>query len=406
MNPQIGCKMPHILGVSVREKQHGVFYVYVRRGSERCNFKGGTEQKANRYADEIRKELRLGQFQFPKRNKLGSPTVKDYWACFLREYVEISCRPASQKSYKNSFGKHIIPEIGSRQLHELTHGTSRRLARALAEKKLSKDSIRIVFANLSAMLNFAIKDGIITKNVAAMVSDLYKEAPTRHEDIEPLTAEEVPVFLTSAAQWSPQYFCLFLCAIHTGMREGEVAGLQWSDIDWNGKFAAVRRKVYDGKVGELKTKRSKRRVDLSDLLIAELKKHRAKLQRDFGDLPEWVFPNQFGAPLDMHNVVARHFYRALDKAEIRRIRFHDLRHTFASLLLQQGESLKYVADQLGHSSIRITADTYGHLIPGANRQAVNKLPGIEGPKDTEALKIMRHPMASGGNRKNRRPASD
>jgi len=73
----------------------------------------------------------------------------------------------------------------------------------------------------------------------------------------------------------------------------------------------------------------------------------------------------------------RHFYRCLEKAELRRIRFHDLRHTFATLLLQNGESLAYVKDQLGHSSIRMTVDVYGHLVPGANRQAVNKLPSLD-----------------------------
>ncbi len=78
----------------------------------------------------------------------------------------------------------------------------------------------------------------------------------------------------------------------------------------------------------------------------------------------------------MHNVKNRHFFKCMEKAGLRRIRFHDLRHTFASLLIQNGESLAYVKDQLGHSSIRLTVDVYGHLVPGANRQAVNKLPSL------------------------------
>ena len=80
--------------------------------------------------------------------------------------------------------------------------------------------------------------------------------------------------------------------------------------------------------------------------------------------------------MDMHNVKNRHFFKCMEKAGLRRIRFHDLRHTFASLLIQNGESLAYVKDQLGHSSIRLTVDVYGHLVPGANRQAVNKLPSL------------------------------
>ena len=81
--------------------------------------------------------------------------------------------------------------------------------------------------------------------------------------------------------------------------------------------------------------------------------------------------------MDPYNLKDRYFYKCLEKAGPRRIRFHDLRHTFATLLLQNGESLAYVKDQLGHSSIRTTVDTYGHLVPGANRQAVNKLPSLD-----------------------------
>jgi len=81
----------------------------------------------------------------------------------------------------------------------------------------------------------------------------------------------------------------------------------------------------------------------------------------------------------MHNVKSRHFFKCLEKAGLRRIRFHDLRHTFASLLIQNGESLAYVKDQLGHSSIKLTVDVYGHLVPGANREAVNRLPTLNIP---------------------------
>ena len=83
-----------------------------------------------------------------------------------------------------------------------------------------------------------------------------------------------------------------------------------------------------------------------------------------------------GTPLDMYNVKNRYFLKTLEKAKLRRIRFHDLRHTFASLLIQNGESVAYIKDQLGHSSIKMTVDVYGHLVPGANRAAVNRLPSF------------------------------
>ena len=97
------------------------------------------------------------------------------------------------------------------------------------------------------------------------------------------------------------------------------------------------------------------------------------LRRGWGRVPKWVFCTEDGGPLDGDNLRTRVFYKVLEKAELRAIRFHDLRHTFASLLIAQGVSLAYVRDQLGHSSIQLTVDTYGHLIPGTNRQAVDRL---------------------------------
>jgi integrase len=95
------------------------------------------------------------------------------------------------------------------------------------------------------------------------------------------------------------------------------------------------------------------------------------------EIPEWVFCNQEGGRLDTNISATRALHRCLEEAKLRQIRLHDLRHTFASLLIQNGESLAYVREQMGHSSIKVTVDIYGHLVPRANRQAVNRLPVAE-----------------------------
>ncbi len=123
-----------------------------------------------------------------------------------------------------------------------------------------------------------------------------------------------------------------------------------------------------------------RRIDMSDELAEAFHDHRQRLRQEWlkkakNEIPEWVFPNGEGKPLEYYNVRHRHFEKCLEAATLRRIRFHDLRHTFASLLIQNGESLAYVKEQCGHSSIKVTVDIYGHLVPGANRAAVNRLPG-------------------------------
>ncbi len=129
-------------------------------------------------------------------------------------------------------------------------------------------------------------------------------------------------------------------------------------------------------------------MDLSDALLytlTELKKQRKEewLAKGYNEIPPWVFCNLEGNPLDPFNLKYRHFQKCLEQCGLRRIRFHDLRHTFASLLIQNGEPLAYIKEQLGHSSIKMTVDVYGHLEPGALREAVNKLPSLDDSKPIE-----------------------
>jgi integrase len=111
-------------------------------------------------------------------------------------------------------------------------------------------------------------------------------------------------------------------------------------------------------------------------LIAWKKTQRSACLKAGRTLPPWVFANSDGGHLDADNVRHRVFYRLLERAKLRQIRFHDLRHTFASLLIQNGEPLTYIKEQMGHSSIQVTVDVYGHLVPSANRAAVDKLDAI------------------------------
>jgi integrase len=258
---------------------------------------------------------------------------------------------------------------------------------SLVEKGRAKDTIRLVVANLSAVLNHAIEARLIAHNPAIKMAKFFKEAKKKHEEISPLTADEVELFLGTAFEVFPDIYPVFLCAVHTGCRAGEIAGLQWGDVDFNGKFLMIRRGT--GKLGT-KTKTGKvRRVDASDELLNELDRMRRQRQAQYfakglNQIPEWVFCNREGNAMDMQNVSNRYFRPRLMKAGLQQRRFHDLRHTFASLLIQNGESLAYVRDQLGHTSIKTTVDIYGHLVPGANRQAVNRLPSLNNSMQRKA----------------------
>jgi|SRR5215472_14450598 len=199
-----------------------------------------------------------------------------------------------------------------------------------------------------------------------------------------LSTSEVQQFLDAARSVCPDYFPLFLTAVRTGLRRGEVVALQWGDIQFGededdpNRFLIVRHNYVCREHTTTKSKKS-RRVDLSRELRSVLIGLRDKRLLDAfmmgkHDISgELVFPSPEGTILDPDNLYHRYFQPVLARAGLRGIRFHDLRHTFGSLLIQNGASIVYVKEQMGHSSIQVTVDIYGHLIPGANVSFVDTL---------------------------------
>ncbi len=372
-----------------KDPRNGNYIVDVKRRPQRLARSFKTKEEAAAYMRRAKKELATGDFDFEKRSKpeAGGLTVESYFAEFSQGYLLSGVRESTRTSYNTSFKKHILPELGSLPLAQLDRKTIKTFVFSLVRKGLKRATIRIILSELGSMLNYAVEDELITKNPCQRLSRLYKEVNSPGEDeeerengveeIQVLSPQEVPLFLKAVLEESPDWYPIFLAALHLGLRSGELAGLKWPDIDWNRRLITVRRIITNrGRVAPTKTNRI-RTVDMSSTLFDELKALKRKQQQKWGDeAPEWVFANNEGNPPDMHNLKHRHFYKALQKAGIRRIRFHDLRHTFASLLIANGESLAYVRDQLGHSSIALTVNTYTHLIPGSNRGAVDKLPAI------------------------------
>lgn len=204
-----------------------------------------------------------------------------------------------------------------------------------------------------------------------------------------MTAMEAHQFLEAVKERMPEYHAFFLCALRTGTRLGELLALQWGDLDFAGRFIEVRRNLVSGRLTSTKNT-NRRRVDMSLKLTEALQEHLKDVKvaslKAGRKLPPWVFTTPEGSHLDGDNVRHRVFYRLLTSAKLREIQFHDLRHTFASLLIQNGEPLTYVKEQMGHSSIQVTVDVYGHLVPSANRAAVDKLDALpaRNPDATDA----------------------
>jgi len=341
------------MGVKVREKVKGsgVWWVFVHQKGDRTSLRVGSKAAAKKAAREIEARLILGQ---PIRTKeKRAPTLERYYERFRDSYMETALRPSTRDSYETSFRVHILPELGKLRVDELDRVKMEEFVSGLVKKRihqqkttsdsgkkkrtLSKNTIRLIIAALSVLVNDAIEKGVLRENPLKGISKFYRQAPSRHQEIEPLTEEETALFLKAAAKHASKYFPLFLASVHTGMRSGELAGLQWRDIDWKGAFIWVRRQFVRGREQPLKTRNGRRKVDLSDELLSELKmlkKHRQTeyLKDGKNSIPDWIFCSEEGTPIDMYNFKRRHFKRILRKAGLREIRFHDLRYVLSPIM--------------------------------------------------------------------------
>jgi integrase len=230
-------------------------------------------------------------------------------------------------------------------------------------------------------LNRAVKWGLISRNVA----DAVEPPKAERYQASVWTAEQVATFLDATKTLEPRFWPVFVLAITTGMRKTEILGLKWSDVDFDRGYVSVQRTLdyMKGKplIKELKTDRSRRYVALPKLAIDALLAQQAMQEHDkllLGSAyryTDWVFTNPYGDPLSPNSLNTA-WYRALRQVDVPRIRFHDLRHTHASLLLQEGVNPKIVSERLGHSTVQITLDTYSHVLPGLQREAANQIDNL------------------------------
>jgi integrase len=262
--------------------------------------------------------------------------------------------------YDNNLRLHIEPFFGSTQLADVSLPHVREFLKALLAKGLAPATVGKAMQLLKEMLKHAVQWGYLDANPAQ-----YTERP-RIEDreMEILTPPEIRRLLDAADE---PVRTLVLCAVLTGMRRGELLGLKWEDVDLEGEKIHVRRSLWRGKFTTPKSRRSRRAIDLAATLRAALARLPTRLQ---GEL---VFPGDRGKPIDPDNFMHRDWARVLRRSGLKRIRFHDLRHTYASLLIAQGAHPKYIQVQLGHASIQTTLDRYGHLMPDIHQAEARKL---------------------------------
>jgi integrase len=223
--------------------------------------------------------------------------------------------------------------------------------------------VQIIHATLYKALKQAVKWSLLPRNVADSVDP--PKAPRR--EIKPLNEEQVKRLLKAAE--GDKLEALYVLAITTGMRSGELLGLQWKDLDLPAGIVQVRRTVFNGRIEAPKTSKGNRSIKLTETSMRALRTHERT--------SEWVFCTNAGTTLSVHNLHNRSWKPLLVRGDLPyNTRFHDLRHTCATLLLSKGVHPKIVQETLGHSSITITLDTYSHVLPNMQEKAVEAMEDI------------------------------
>jgi len=302
------------MGVKVREKvkKSGVWWVFISHNGRRTSRKVGSEKAALEVARQIQAKLTLGE-AFLQEKKPPVPKLSDHYQSRLKPYMELTLKRSTYITFESSFRVHILPQFGRLHLDQIDRQKIEGFISKLVKKAMAKDSIRLILAALSFLYTHAVENKLVTENPAKGVSKLYKQVPKRHKKPEPLTEEESLAFL-SAAQHDPEHYPLFLLALHSGLRSGEIGGLQWPDIDWNGKFLSVRRAIVRGHITTPKTEGSERKVDCSDDLLrvlAELRRscQEKTLKSGSNEICPWVFTHRKGKPADMNNIKSEYSAR-------------------------------------------------------------------------------------------------
>jgi len=307
-------------------------------------------------------------------------TVGQYLASWL-DAVRPSLRPRTFSRYEQYIRLHAVPELGRLPLARLSPQHLQRLYASRLAAGLSPTTVGHLHAVLHRALAQATRWGLVVRNVASLAT----RPRAQRQEMVTFSPEQAGSFLEAAQ--GDRYAALYTLALTTGMRQGELLALRWRDLDLEARTVQVRATLQRTRDGfaftEPKTTSSRRQVALTRAAVDALRRHRARQLEERLAAIAWednglVFANEVGRPVEATNLLRRSFHPLLERAGLPHIRFHDLRHTAATLLLAQGMHPKIVAEMLGHSAIAVTLDLYSHVTPTMQRQAADAMDAILG----------------------------
>lgn len=340
----------------------------------------GTKQDADKALTRLTREADEGLAVRTSRQSLGE---------WLKEWLDAWCndvRDRTREDYRWILSRYLPPSLSATRLERLSAGDIQRWLNDLSSgvvtgKPLSARTVRYAHSVVRAALNRALKIGRVSRNVSTLV-DLPRQ---QRKELTVLSVDEAKQFLAAAAD--ERGGALLTLLLLTGLRPSEALALRWTDLDLDrtsGGVLRVNRSVARSSTGawkfvEPKTNKSRRAIVLTTIETRMLERHRrtqaeeklaaGKAYSDFG----LIFATELGTPFTVGNVRRRFLARVLQRASLPHMRLYDLRHSSATLLLALGEHPKLVAERLGHSTTRLTLDTYSHVLPTMQARSAERL---------------------------------
>jgi integrase len=306
-------------------------------------------------------------------------TIGEYLDRWLKDSVERNVGPRTLSNYQLQVRQHLRPALGQVKLKALSPAHIQGLYRSKLDAGLAPSSVRYIHAVLHRALKQALRWGLVPRNASESV-DL---PGLGKEEVEVLLPYEVRAFLDAARE--DRLEALYVVAVTVGLRRGELLGLRWTDLELDGepklRVGRQLQRMRDGSGRRFVAPKGGkgRTIRLPARTVEALKAHRARqaqarlkagsLYQDGG----LVFASEIGTPLEPSNIDRRSFKPLLEKAGLPDIRFHDLRHTCATVLLSQGVNPKFVQELLGHADIKLTLGTYSHFLPSMGDQTANAM---------------------------------
>jgi integrase len=374
--------------MSPRKRGQNEGSIYKRKGGRWCAQISVQGKRVTNYFDTQREGLDWLQ---EMRNQINAGLTLDGAQKSLSDFLEqwlgsirLSVRPMTLSQYRQIVRMHIIPMLGSIKLKDLRPDQIQTLYNQKLDSGTSARTVLLIHAVLHRSLKQAFKWGIIGRNPASVVT----RPKVVRKEMMTLNDNQVRTLILIAK--GTRYEVLFWLAVTTGMRQGELLGLRWSDLDWRSKKLHVQRQLQRTSAGQIfsepKSAAGRRVIMLGDETIKKLRAHLGVLSQERQIAGEqWqendlIFPSTKGTPWDQRNMY-KYYKRFLRKAGLPDIRFHDLRHTAATLMLQQGVHPKVVQERLGHADITLTLNTYSHVLPVMQEEAAERLDQLLTPID-------------------------